>query len=58
MEIIHIDFYVCLDINDPTNIIKIDHLKNIGKVHILFSNNYHFDALVSYNDEEEKEKDE
>ena len=51
------DLYVYLDINDPTNVIKIDHPKNNGKVHLLFSNNCHYDALVSYNDEEEEEKD-
>ena len=53
----HMDLYVYLDINDPTNVIKIDHPKNNGKVHLLFSNNCHYDALVSYNDEEEEEKD-
>ena len=53
----HMDVYVYLDINDPTNVIKIDHPKNNGKVHLLFSNNCHYDALVPYNDEEEEEKD-
>ena len=53
----HMDIYVYLDFNDPTNVIMIDHPKNNGKLHILFSNNYHYDALVPYNGEEEKEKD-
>ena len=53
----HMDIIVYLDFNDPTNVIKIDHPKNNGKVHLLFSNNCHYDALVPYNGEEEKEKD-
>ena len=40
----------------PTNVIKIDHPKNNGKVYLLFSNNCHYDALVPYNDEEEEEE--
>ena len=56
-EMTHMDLYVYLDINDPANVIKIDHPKNNGKVHLLFSNNCHYDALVPYNDEEEEEKD-
>ena len=52
----HIGVYVYLDINDSTNVIKIDHPKNNGKVHQLFSNNCHYDALVPYNDEDEEEE--
>ena len=51
------EIYVYLDINNPTNVIKIDHPKNNGNVLLLFSNNCHYDALVPYNDEEEEEKD-
>ena len=53
----HIDVYVYLDINDPTNVIKIDHPKNNEKVHLLFSSSCKYDALVPYNDEEEEEKE-
>ena len=53
----HMDFYVNFDINDPTNVIKIDHPKNNAKVHLLLSFNCHYGALVPYNDEEEEEKD-
>ena len=53
----YMDIYVYLDINDPTNVIKIVHPKHNGKVHLLFSNNCHYDTLVPYNDEEEEEKD-
>ena len=52
----HIDVYVNLNINDPTNVIKIDHPKNNGKVHLLLSKNCHYDVLAQYNDEEEEDK--
>ena len=36
-EMIHMDFCVYLDINNPTNVIKIDHPKINGKVHLLLA---------------------